>query len=113
MFGSLHDPAERWHAVRELKSLQDCLGEFQDAEVQRAEVRAFAAQMMADRSAPAETLLAMGEIAASLAVRQARARAQFDDRFTDFAGPASRRRIAGLAQTASKTRKAPAGAAAT
>jgi CHAD domain-containing protein len=113
MFGSLHDPAERWHAVRELKSLQDCLGEFQDAEVQRAEVRAFAAQMMADRSAPAETLLAMGEIAASLAVRQARARAQFDGRFTSFAGPASRRRIAGLAQTGIKTTKAPAGAVVT
>ncbi|MGH3302064.1 MAG: CHAD domain-containing protein [Streptosporangiaceae bacterium] len=113
MFGSLHDPAQRWQAVRELKSLQDCLGEFQDAEVQRAEVRAFAAQMMAERSAPAETLLAMGEIAASLAVGQARARAQFDGRFTDFAGPASRRRMAGLALTASKTRTAPARTVAT
>jgi len=100
MFGSLHDPAQRWQAVRELKALQDCLGEFQDAEVQHAEIRAFAAQMMEQRAAPAETLLAMGEIAASLAVAQAAARAQFDGRFSDFAGPASRRRMAALARTA-------------
>jgi CHAD domain-containing protein len=113
MFGSLHDPAERWQAVRELKSLQDCLGEFQDADVQRTEIRAFAAQMMAERSAPADTLLAMGEIAASLAARQASARAQFDGRFADFAGPASRRRLTRLAQTAGKSEAAQRRAAAT
>jgi CHAD domain-containing protein len=99
MFGSLHDPAQRWQAVRELKALQDCLGEFQDAEVQRAEIRAFAAQMLADRSAPAETLLAMGEIAAGLAVRQREARARFDGRFADFASPASQARLSALART--------------
>ncbi len=106
MFGSLHDPARRSQAVRELKALQDCLGEFQDAEVQRTEVRAFAVAMMAERSAPAETLLAMGEIAAGLAVRQARARDQFDGRFADFAGPSSRRRMAALANTASPAKSA-------
>ncbi len=100
MFGSLHDPAQRWQAVRDLTALQDCLGEFQDSEVQRFEIRAFAAQMMAERAAPAETLLAMGEIAAGLAVAQATARAHFDSRYADFAGPASRRRMAGLARTA-------------
>jgi CHAD domain-containing protein len=100
MFGSLHDPAQRWQAVRELKALQDCLGEFQDADVQRTEIRGFAAQMMEQRAAPAETLLAMGEIAAGLAAAQAKARAQFDGRFADFAGPASRRRMAALARTA-------------
>jgi CHAD domain-containing protein len=100
MFGSLHDPGQRVQAVRELKALQDCLGEFQDSEVQQTEIRTFATQMMEARSAPAETLLAMGEIAASLAVRQAAARTQFDGRFSDFAGPASRRRMAALARTA-------------
>jgi CHAD domain-containing protein len=106
MFGSLHDPVQRSQAVRELKALQDCLGEFQDAEVQRAEIRAFAEQMMAERSAPAETLLAMGEIAASVAVRQVKARAQFDGRFADFAGPASRRRMSVLATTARRAKTA-------
>ncbi len=99
MFGSLYDPAERWQAVRELKSLQDSLGEFQDAEVQLAEVRAFAAEMLADRSAPAATLLAMGEIAAGLARRQRKARNEFDSRFAAFASPASQERLAALART--------------
>jgi CHAD domain-containing protein len=99
MFGSLHDPAQRWQAVRELKALQDCLGEFQDAEVQWDEIRAFAAQMLEHRSAPAETLLAMGEIAAGLAVRQRAARAKFDGVFAAFASPASRARLEALART--------------
>ena len=98
MFGSLHDPAQRWQAIRELKNLQDCLGAFQDAEVQRAELRAFAERMLAQRSAPAPTLLAMGEIAAGLARRQREARADFDSRFAAFAGRASQARLAALTQ---------------
>jgi CHAD domain-containing protein len=98
MFGSLYDPAERWQAVRELKALQDSLGEFQDAEVQLAEIRAFAADMLADRSAPAATLLAMGEVAAGLAQRQRKARNEFDGRFAAFASPVSQQRLAALAK---------------
>jgi CHAD domain-containing protein len=98
MFGSLYDPAERWQAVRELKALQDSLGEFQDGEVELAEIRAFAADMLADRSAPAATLLAMGEVAAGLAQRQRKARNEFDGRFAAFASPASQQRLAALAR---------------
>ena len=58
---------------RELKGLQDCLGEFQDCQVQQHEIRMFAAQMMTDRDVPATALLAMGELAArSRAVEQPR-----------------------------------------
>jgi CHAD domain-containing protein len=96
LFGSLYDPGELWRAVRELKALQDCLGEFQDMQVQHEELQAFAAQMMAERSAPAATLLAMGEIAAGLATRQRRARSEFAGRFRDFASPASQGRIQAL-----------------
>ncbi len=97
VFASLHDPAEQWRAVNELKSLQDCLGEFQDTDVQITELRAFAGPMMADRSPrQLQTLLAMGEIAATLAVRQAKARAEFAGRFTEFASPRGRARIAAL-----------------
>ena len=35
--------------VKSLKGLQDCLGEFQDGEVQREAIRGFAAQMLARR----------------------------------------------------------------
>ena len=41
--------------------------------------------MMAERQAPAPTLLAMGEIAAGLARRQRQARAEFDGLFAEFA----------------------------
>ncbi len=100
LFGSLHDPARRWQAVRELKALQDCLGEFQDAQIEREEIGVFAERMLAERSATAATLLAMGEIAAGLARRQRHARSVFDLRFADFAGPASQARLAALARTA-------------
>jgi CHAD domain-containing protein len=93
LFGSLYDPGEQWRAVRELKALQDCLGEFQDTQVQHEELRAFADQMMTERGAPAATLLAMGEIAAGLIIRQRQARSEFAGRFHDFASPASQGRI--------------------
>ncbi len=101
LFASLYDPAESWRAVSELKSLQDCLGEFQDTDVQSGELRAFATAMMADQSAPAETLLAMGEIAAALAVRQRAARQEFAGRFAEFSGSRSRARIEALTRAAS------------
>jgi CHAD domain-containing protein len=104
MFGSLHDRAQLSQAVRELKALQDCLGEFQDAEVQRTEIREMAGQMLDSGCGPAQTLLAMGEIVAGLAARQSRARAQFAGRFADFSGPASRGRLAALASTARPAR---------
>jgi hypothetical protein len=76
-----------------LKRLQDCLGEFQDSEVQREELGVLAEAMLADRAAPAATLLAMGEIAARLALSQQRARADFGRRFASFAGPAGQQRV--------------------
>jgi len=96
-FGSLYDPAEHWRAVRELK---DCLGEFQDAQVQLGEIQVFAEQMLAQRAAPAATLLAMGEIGAGLAGRQRRARGEFAGRFRDFASPAAQSRIRELTRAA-------------
>ena len=99
-FGSLYGPAEHWRAIRELKALQDCLGEFQDAQVQHEEIRAFAEQMMAQRAAPAAALLAMGEIAAGLATRQQRARGDFAGRFRDFASRAAQSRIRELTRAA-------------
>ena len=100
IFASLHAPDAQWRAVRELKGLQDCLGEYQDTEVQRAELRAFAAQMMAQQSAPAATLLAMGEIAAGLARRERAARAEFDGLFRQFARPSGQARIQALTEQA-------------
>ncbi len=92
-FASLHDPVAYRKVVGELKSLQDCLGDFQDSQVQREEIRTLADAMLAERAAPAATLLAMGEIAAKLTLSQTEARADFARRFARFAGPAGQERI--------------------
>ncbi len=96
MFASLYDPAGHRRVLRDLRKLQDCLGEFQDSQVQREEIGTLAGQMMASRSVPAATLLAMGEVAATVAARQARARAEFAAAFAAFASPASRSRLRAL-----------------
>ena len=98
-FGSLYEPAAYRRVVKNLKGLQDCLGEFQDGEVQREAIRGFAAQMLARRgvrvagrqaAAPqqaeelAATLLAMGELTEQLHARQLRARDEVAGRFTQF-----------------------------
>jgi CHAD domain-containing protein len=92
-FAPLHDPVAYRKVVSDLKQLQDCLGEFQDSEVQRHEIHTLADAMLAERAAPAATLLAMGEIAAHLALSQTEARAEFAARFGRFAGPAGRERV--------------------
>jgi CHAD domain-containing protein len=92
-FAPLHDQVAYRKVLSDLKQLQDCLGAFQDSEVQRHEIHALADAMLAERAAPAATLLAMGEIAAKLALSQAEARAEFSARFARFAGSAGRERV--------------------
>jgi CHAD domain-containing protein len=92
-FAPLHDPVAYRKVVGDLKQLQDCLGDFQDSEVQRHEISSLAEAMLAERAAPAATLLAMGEIAAKLARSQAEAREEFAARFARFAGPAGQERV--------------------
>ena len=99
IFGSLHDPATHRAALKDLKGLQEVLGEFQDSEVQGLSVREFAATMIAAGSAPAPTVLAMGELTAQLSAHQRHARAEFAARFAAFDSPDSRRRFRELART--------------
>jgi CHAD domain-containing protein len=95
-FAPLHDPVAYGKVVGDLKRLQDCLGEFQDTEVQIGEIRGLATSMQAAGEAPAVTLLAMGEVTAGLAVRQQRARADFERRFAAFADVDGQRRMSVL-----------------
>jgi CHAD domain-containing protein len=95
-FAPLHDRSTQAKVVGELKRLQDCLGEFQDTEVQIGEIRALATAMQAAGEAPAVTLLAMGEVTAGLALRQRAAREDFGRRFAAFAGIDGQRRISAL-----------------
>jgi CHAD domain-containing protein len=95
-FASLHNPQAQRAMVGDLKRLQDCLGEFQDSEVQQYQIRSLAAAMLARQAAPAPTLLAMGEMAGQIGLRQRQARAEFAGRFAAFAGPGGRRRLDAL-----------------
>ena len=95
-FAPLYGPSELRNVIGDLKRLQDCLGEFQDNEVQIDEIRTLAAAMLGAGEAPAVTLLAMGEVTAGLAARQAMARADFERRFAAFAGADGQRRMSVL-----------------
>jgi CHAD domain-containing protein len=101
-FAPLHDKAAYGAVVGDLKKLQDCLGDFQDTEVQIEEIRALATAMMdagavfGGSTVPAGTLLAMGELTAGLASSQQAARAVFESRFAAFAGPDGQRHMAML-----------------
>ena len=99
-FAALHDPATHRSAVRELKQLQDCLGEIQDGHVQREAIRALAARMVAERATPAATLLAMGELAAQLDAAASEARDDFGTRFAGFTSDRNAQRIASLTKVA-------------
>ena len=109
IFASVFDPQAYQRALKDLKGLQDCLGEFQDRQVQQQEIREFADQMIADRAlsptpVPATAFLAMGELAGSLGHAQRRARNEFAGRFGEFASPASERRFADLIASAGQDR---------
>jgi CHAD domain-containing protein len=95
MFAPVLDDAEVGKAIKDLKGLQDVLGRFQDSEVQRTTLRGFAREMVAD-GAPAEALLAMGELMGRLHAEQQHARAEFATAFASYDRPASRRRMARL-----------------
>ena len=82
--------------LKELKSLQDTLGDFQDGEVQREAVREFAAAMMEQGAAPPTTLLAMGEMAAQLDAHQLNARAALAGRLQPFLADENRARVQAL-----------------
>jgi CHAD domain-containing protein len=82
--------------LKELKSLQDTLGDFQDGEVQREAVREFAAAMMEQGTAPPKTLLAMGEMAAQLDAHQLNARAALAGRLRPFLADENRARVKAL-----------------
>jgi len=92
-FAPLFPPVAYGAVLGDLKRLQDCLGEFQDTEVQIGEIRVLATSMLTAGEAPAVTLLAMGEVTAGLAARQQAARAEFERRFAAFAGADGQRRM--------------------
>ena len=91
IFSSLQDRSAHRRMLRELKALQDCLGDFQDGSVQREAIETFAAEMMVAGFVPAETVLAMGELSVRVDESQRRARSEFADRFAHFTSAKNRK----------------------
>jgi CHAD domain-containing protein len=103
IFGSLHNASAQRALIDDLKKLQDCLGEFQDTEVQQHAIRTFAAQMLAanaSNAATVEAVMAMGRLADRLGERQIVARSTFAVLFERFAGPQPRAHLAALYERA-------------
>jgi CHAD domain-containing protein len=103
IFASLHDSTGQRALIDDLKKLQDCLGEFQDTDVQQHAIKQFAAQMLADDASSAttvEAVMAMGRLADRLGERQLIARDTFGTLFARFAGPLPRAHLAALYERA-------------
>jgi CHAD domain-containing protein len=84
-FESLYPPKAIEPLIQELKRLQDHLGNFNDLQVQREALGAFAEEMMAGKAGPPATLLAMGQLMGQLEGKQAKEREAFHDHFARFA----------------------------
>jgi CHAD domain-containing protein len=109
IFAPVLDPGGGRGAVKELKTLQDVLGTFQDSEAQRDVIYALAADMVVGEDADSRTMLAMGEIAARLQESMQASRAEFAATFASFGRVSVPRRMARLARAPAGT--ATAGAA--
>jgi CHAD domain-containing protein len=88
--------------LSQLKSLQDCLGEFQDTYVQQRAVATFADEMLTDGAGSAATLMALGRVVDTLELRQAQARQEFEVRFKGFTNKATRANLAELTRARSE-----------
>jgi CHAD domain-containing protein len=96
VFRPLFADAQYRPLIKELKALQDTLGDFQDGEVQREAVREFAAAMMEQGAAPPATVLAMGELAAQLDAHQLNARKALVGVLRPFLAKENRARVKAL-----------------
>ena len=95
-FISLYPTSEIKALIKVLKNFQDNLGEHQDFEVQVNTLKQFSQQMMAEGSAPAETLMAMGILVEDLSKRQQQARDEFASRFKQFSLPENQKHFRAL-----------------
>ena len=92
-FGSLFPADEVAPLVKELKGLQDVLGEYQDCHVQIESLGELSQQMLDEGLSDAATLLAMGHLVDQIDRRQHEVRDAFAERFARFDAPAVRHRF--------------------
>jgi CHAD domain-containing protein len=83
-FQSLYAPDQTHSLIKVIKVLLDNLGSFQDLEVQANTLHDFAEQMVEEKIAGHETLLAMGALIGGLSARQQEAWEHFGKIFSGF-----------------------------
>jgi CHAD domain-containing protein len=88
-FQSLYPKPEIRQQIKEMKTILDNLGEFQDLQVQAHSLEDLGQQMMKE-GAPASALMAMGILVGKLLERQVRAREEFADLFAAFSSDENR-----------------------
>ena len=86
VFKPLCDPQAYRKVIADFKQLQDILGDFQDGEVQATALHAFAAAMLADQTADANAILAMGELSGRFDARQRAARETLTAHHDEYLG---------------------------
>lgn len=91
-YASVYAAQPRASVLRSLKDLQDVLGEIQDADVQRRQLRELADSLNRHGSA-ASTLLAMGSVAERGRQRETAARRKLDRRLDKFCSGRMRKRV--------------------
>lgn len=95
-FRSLY-PAEALDPIiRELKRLQDHLGDFNDLQVQQEALQRFAEELMAIEIGPPATLLAMGQLMGQQEGKQILEREAFHHYFQEFSRPKNQKRFRDL-----------------
>jgi CHAD domain-containing protein len=83
-YGSLFDRADVGAVVKDLKGLQDVLGEYQDCQVQIGALEGFGQEMLDAGDVPASSIIAIGFLVGHLDDRERAARAAFAERFGRF-----------------------------
>lgn len=92
-FSSLYPEKTLSLFTRELKLLQQHLGDFNDLQVQRTALEEMAKEMMDQGTGPPATLLAMGQLMGQLEGAQIRERGAFHEHFARFSRPKNQERL--------------------
>jgi len=92
-FQSLYPQDALKPILKELKRLQDNLGDFNDLHVQRDALLGFAEEMMETGVGPPATLMAMGQLMGQLEAQQLRERKAFRKRFRRFSSAENQARF--------------------
>lgn len=90
LFSGLYAPREVNGLIKQLRTLQGNLGDFNDLSVQEAYLMRTAAEMAARRLPTPDTLMAIGALVAALDAERAVVRSAFGDTFAAFAARANR-----------------------